>query len=145
MSDSLESTSRVCVSCKVSKPLSTDYERTNTKSKSPGYRAECKHCRKTKRSNAVAAAQATIAVPTEPPACHTCVECNRDATVVQFKWRTDVCSGGWRNVCNPCYNDKGYCQAYRDRERAKDEAGYLKRNAEAHSAWVKRNPRGSAQ
>jgi hypothetical protein len=48
--------------------------------------------------------------------------------------------GGWKSACNDCYNTKGYSEAYREREREKDEAGFLARNAASHLAWVHANP-----
>lgn len=68
-----------------------------------------------------------------------CVTCERPTSEVTFKWRDDIASGGWRNVCNDCYNAKGYSTISRARRRAEDEEGYLKKNAENHLAWSHRN------
>lgn len=77
--------------------------------------------------------------PSAPPEDHRCSKCMRGPSDVVFKWRSDVCKGGWRSECNSCINMKNYSASYRARERSKDEKAYLKRNAETHLAWAHRN------
>ena len=130
---------KACVACGETKAL-TDFERT-TGDKT---RKDCKACRSSKRKAATQAARADHDRDATPrPAA--CSECGRGADAVEFKWRTDVKTGGWRSVCNSCINAKGYCRTYRERERVKDEAGYLARNAHAHLEWAHRNPERVAE
>jgi hypothetical protein len=101
-------------------------------------RSECKACRNKKRADAKKAApvvEPNLATkPTE------CTKCERGPPEVDFKWRTDILSGGWRSVCNACYGEKKYHTVYRDRKRAEDEDAYLAHNNEIQRAWQKRNP-----
>lgn len=123
-----------CVACKVSKLLS-DFEST-TGDKT---RKECKACRASKRKAATDLAKADHQ-PDKIPKPAACAECGKGPDEVDFKWRDDVKAGGWRSTCNSCYNSKGYHRSFREREREKDEAAYLARNARAHLEWARRNP-----
>lgn len=130
------SAQRTCTRCELEKPLDA-YEVTTKDGKCR--RAVCKPCYtqlKKERAKAVAASHKPEATP-KPPAC---VKCGQGPDVVDFKWRSDTKQGGWRTECNACFNAKGYCDKYRERERQKDEAGYLARNAATHLDWVRRNP-----
>jgi hypothetical protein len=101
-------------------------------------RGECKVCRKNKRANAKKAAP--IVEPNLATKPTECTKCELGPPEVDFKWRTDTISGGWRSVCNACYGEKKYHVACRDRKRAEDEDAYLAHNNEMQRAWQKRNP-----
>jgi hypothetical protein len=122
-----------CKACKLELDLSKFEMMGNGKP-----RGECKACRNKKRAESKKAAPKVEpdidSKPTE------CVTCKRVSPHVDFKWRTDIISGGWRNVCNTCYGERKYDTAYRERERAKDEEGYLARNNAIQRDWQLRNP-----
>jgi hypothetical protein len=102
---------------------------------------ECKKARKARRYSSVKSALAidpnTVPLPDE------CVKCGAKPPAAEFKWRTDVKKGGWRNACNRCsdLNSSGvsHSRAYRKREMDKDASAYRARNAKAHLDWVHRN------
>lgn len=134
----MSSATASCSACGQTKDVSA-FERTP----SGNPRKECKECRKAKRAEAAAKAKQEGSHARDPaavPKPSACSGCGKGPDQVEFKWRTDVMSGGWRAVCNGCYNEKGYHKEYRKRELEKDAAAYRKRNAEAHLAWAHRNP-----
>ncbi len=121
---------RPCIQCAVTKPIDA-FEVTTKDGKCR--RAICKPCYsllKKDRARAGAASHDPEAVP-KPAAC---TNCGKGPDEVNFKWRKDVIQGGWRTECNACYNEKNYSEAYRKRERARDEDAYLARNAATHMA-----------
>jgi len=123
--------SSTCKACKLVLDISK-FEIANGKP-----RGECKACRAEKRANAKKAApKAEPNLATKPTVC---TKCERGPPDVDFKWRTDTISGGWRSVCNTCYGEKKYHTVYRDRKRAEDEEAYLAHNAKTHLEWVHRN------
>lgn len=129
-------THRVCETCGIDKP-DADFSKTPN----GNLRTECKACR-TDRSKAAVAERAPIVDRESVPRPAACGNCGRGAHEpgVEFKWRSDMLSEGWRSTCNACYNEKNYSENFRERERAKDETAYLKRNAETHIAWARKNP-----
>lgn len=100
-------------------------------------RGVCKPCRQSSRTQAAKNAKVDPASIPKPAFCDQCGKSNKE---VEFKFRTDLIKGGWRTQCNTCYNSKGYCEKSRTKRREEDEEGYLKRNAETHMDWVRRNP-----
>lgn len=125
---------RACKTCKAVKDISHFEKTTKT-----GRRSVCKPCYAHIKKERAAARNKTIdrnSVP-KPTACS---ECGRGEPDVTFKWRTDIASGGWRSMCNSCFNDKGYYTQYRARQREIDEEAYLARNAATHLDWARRNP-----
>lgn len=102
-------------------------------------RRDCKACRqkiRTARSKAAAIAHK----PEEARKPNACDKCGKGPDEVDFKWRSDTVCGGWRSTCNECINSKKYHEAYRQREREKDEAAFLERNAKTHREYMKKNP-----
>lgn len=123
-----------CKTCNVSKPTTAFETMPN------GHpRGECKSCRQTKRLDVVKAARDKHN-PDKTPKPTACSKCGKGPAEVEFKWRSDVKSGGWRPDCNSCYNAKGYCEKYRAEQLAVDAVAYRKRNAESHLEWAHRNP-----
>lgn len=127
--------------CNQSLPLNA-FEVTKNKGCQPGLRKVCKKCRQAGRT------QKAKEVPKkalhEYPLPARCIREDCEAPTVEegavFKFRDDTISGGYRNVCNACYNKSKYYETYRDREKEKDKAGFLKRSAEQHLDWARRNP-----
>ncbi len=130
------SDARICKDCQESKTID-DFEATTKDGKSR--RGVCRTCYAKKKSlkAKVAALTHDPGKVLKPDACN---HCGKGPNEVDFKWRSDLAKGGWRNTCTTCYNAKAYHKAYRERERVKDEAGYLARNASIHLAWAHRNP-----
>ncbi len=131
----------VCRTCHATKPLEA-FEITKP-SGTP--RHECKECRKGRRKATVQARPPASATPnavTKPKACS---ECGLGAPDVDFQWRTDLKTCSWRPICYACVNAKGYSEEHRARERSKDEAAYLRKNAAQHLAWAHRNPENVRQ
>lgn len=69
-----------------------------------------------------------------------CIKCNVLFDEENFKFRTDLKKGGWRNICNKCINSKKYWETYRTKKREENEEEYLKHNAETHKKWADDNP-----
>jgi hypothetical protein len=69
-----------------------------------------------------------------------CFECGKGPPEVEFKWRTDVKSGGWRGKCNECVNAKGYHKTHRSKKMAENADAYRAHNAAVHLEWAHRNP-----
>jgi len=120
--------SKVCNTCNVSKE-STEFE---------AKRAMCKVCRKASRAESVKKAVKVNPDNVEKPKA--CINCGKGPALVDFKWRTDTVSGGWRNECNSCYNNKGYCEKSRAKSREEDKDAFLARNAATHLVWAHKNP-----
>jgi hypothetical protein len=127
---------RTCSACNQTKPLDA-YEVTTKDGRCR--RAACVPCYSALKKERTSVA-ATRHDPDSAPKPDACAKCGKAHPEVDFKWRADVKKGGWRTECNACYNDKGYSAVYRTREREKDEAAYLARNAAAHLDWARRNP-----
>ncbi len=106
-------------------------------------RRVCKPCYALVKAEKAKAKNATIDRTTVPKPS-ACAVCNRSHPVVQFQWRMDIASGGWRSVCDEChreqYDYKDYNAKSRARRRAADEEAYLKCNAAAQAGWARRNP-----
>lgn len=118
---------KTCKTCKIEKTLDC-FEAT---------RAVCKPCRQSSRT---AATKKCTIDPASIPKPDFCDKCGKSNEEVEFKFRTDTVKGGWRTECNTCYNSKGYSEKSRTKRREEDEEGYLKKNAESHLDWVRRNP-----
>lgn len=121
--------------CRLLLPLTKEY----FEPYSGKFRSECKKCRANKKAEKAKTASASIDRSTVPKP-KACTKCGKSYPEVDFKWRTDVQKGGWREICNVHFNEKKYYEAYRKRERAKDEVAYLERNAKSHLEWSHRNP-----
>ena len=128
----MTTTTKTCKDCNVEKDINM-FETTTPDKKSR--RSVCKPCYKSKRTDKSKKA-AKSHDPLSVPKPAECAKCGRGPGEVEYKWRTDVQSGGWRSECNSCYNDKGYCEKSRDKCRTEDPIGYLKKNAEAHLKWA---------
>jgi len=102
-------------------------------------RAVCKRCYQRSKA-AKAKDQNSLIDPVSVPKPASCVKCGLGSPDVEFKWRTDIAQGGWRSECNTCFNAKNYSATSRAKRREEDEEGYLRRNAETHLAWARRNP-----
>lgn len=127
-------TTRKCKLCDVEKEIDA-FEKTTAISR----RAVCKPCYNKKKAERAKAGSSKIKRDSIPKP-DKCAECERSSDEVDFKWRDDVKSGGWRSVCISCYNLRDYSEASRTKRREEDEEGYLKRNAETHLAWAHNNP-----
>ena len=123
---------RGCLECKKTLPLDA-FERVAT-----GVRRVCKPCRSLMRKQSVA--KAPKVDPASVPKPDACVQCHKGPADVDFQWRSEVKTGGWRATCMSCTNSKGYSQAHRAREVTKDADAYRKRNAETHLRWAHNNP-----
>ena len=120
---------KVCVTCRVEKDDGA-FE---------SARKECKPCRQKKRTEAAKNSKKKQDPLTAPhvDACH---ECGMAWSPTKFKWRTDTVTGGWRSVCNRCYNDKKYYETYRKKKREENEDHYLEHNAHVMKQWRVNNP-----
>jgi hypothetical protein len=131
---------RTCKDCGESKPLE-DFEAT-LRDKATGAvksrRAVCKRCYQ-RSKNAKAKAKNSEIDPALIPKPESCVKCGRGTPDVDFKWRTDVARGSWRNECNTCYNAKNYSATSRAKRKEENPVEYLKRNAEQHRVWAHNN------
>jgi hypothetical protein len=132
---------RTCKECIVEKDID-DFEKSGSATNRDARRLVCKVCRTAKRSKSIAIARVekTALVAEDVPKPKACITCKKGPDEVAFKWRSDTINGGWRGECNTCYNKKGYSEKSRAKAREEDEAGFLKKNAESHLAWVKKNP-----
>jgi hypothetical protein len=131
-----DTTTRTCKDCKVVKVL--DCFETTTKD-GRSRRAVCKPCYSAKKS-AKAREASKDHDPESIPKPIACIECKRGPSEVEFKWRSDIAAGGWRNTCNNCHNSKGYDKAHRARCIEQDAEAYRRRNAEVHLKWAQANP-----
>lgn len=125
---------RTCKTCNTTKQID-EFEKTAAKSR----RLDCKKCYSCKKAERAKTA-AKSHVPSSVPKPTACAECSRGQPDVDFKWRTDINKGGWRNTCNDCFNKKGYSQASRKRRMEKDPDGYRAHSARVHLDWSRRNP-----
>jgi hypothetical protein len=127
---------RICKVCAIEKSLDL-FEITTKDGKCR--RAVCKPCYSKEKKERAKTGSATVdrnSIP-KPTMCD---KCGKGPGEVDFKWRTDVKQGGWRKMCNICFNENKYYEDYREREKSKDLEGYLKHNAEVHLKWAKQNP-----
>lgn len=121
--------------CKLTLPLTKEhFEPYDGK-----FRMKCKKCRASDKAAKAKVASSSID-RNKVPKPKACMKCGKGYPEVDFKWRTDVQKGGWRAICNDHINEKKYYEAYRKREREKDESAYLARNAKTHLDWSRRNP-----
>lgn len=106
-------------------------------------RGACKACYAAGRKSKVASAAAAgkLCTPSTTPASHACNKCGKNAADgAAFKWRTDNLTGGWRNECNECYNDKKYHVTHRERKMAENPEAYRRHNAEVHRRYREAHP-----
>lgn len=129
---------RVCTVCNVSKSLDC-FEQPNRIKQPNMWRKVCKPCYAAQKKERAKASTAHHNRESVPKPSH-CSKCGRAPPDVDFKWRTDVVSGGWRPECNACFNAKLYWQTSRQKRRAADEEAYLAHNAAVHLAWAQNNP-----
>jgi hypothetical protein len=128
---------RICKDCKIEKNIDL-FEKTGNGN---ARRLSCKACRKIKKNEVILKTREEKNIlPEDVPKPNFCIRCNKSQDEVDFKWRTDTVSCGWRNVCNSCYNEKKYHKVYIEKKRAEDEDAFLKHNNEIHSIWKKNNP-----
>ena len=78
--------------------------------------------------------------PLTAPHVDACHECATPWSPTKFKWRSDIVTGGWRSVCNGCYNNKKYYETYRKNKREENEDHYLEHNAQVMKQWRVNNP-----
>jgi hypothetical protein len=136
----METSSKQCKGACGEEKSIDDYEITlrNKKGGIRSRRAVCKVCYQ-KAKSAKAKEKSSQIDRNDVPKPVACNGCGLGVPNVDFKWRDDVSSGGWRNECNSCFNAKGYSEKSRAARRGKDEQAYLKHNAEVHLAWAHRN------
>ena len=130
-------TAKECQTCKVVKPL-TDFE---------GNRNDCKPCRaQSKKKSAADAPKKPREEYALPERCSN-PECEkpRPADGAVFTFRNDIKAGGYRTICNTCFNKKGYYKAYRKRKMEEDPDAFRAHNAETHHEWAAANPEKVAE
>jgi hypothetical protein len=110
------------------------FEKTTASSR----RKVCKDCYKVKKAQKAKERSAKIDKDTIPRPT-ACIECSKGYPEVEFKWRSDVGTGGWRPTCNECYNSRKYYKTYRDKKLAEDPEAYRAHNNIMHRDWVSRN------
>ena len=123
---------RACSHCEVAKPPS-DFE---------GARKVCRPCRTTQRKKKQKQAKEERRAAPAPqiPSTHRCTACHKTPLEgAVFGLRTDCITPRWKSHCQECYRNSKYDQAYRKREREKDEDGYKKRNAGRMMLWRENN------
>lgn len=135
----MATTLRVCKMCGEGK--TTDEFEITLRNKDGSVRSRrgvCKICYK--KNKLVKAKETSCHIDRDSvPKPIACKGCGMGVPDVDFKWRDDICNGGWRNECNKCFNRKGYSAKSRAVRRATDEEAYLKHNAQVHLDWVHRN------
>ena len=122
---------RQCDTCSIVKPAA-DFE---------ALRKTCKACRTANRAKASAAALVDKGKQRcDVPLPAACGECGLSAPQVNFKWRSDVHGGTYRNICCTCINKRGYSEDSRKRAMENDPVGYRARQNATHLAWTRANP-----
>ncbi|KAJ3063181.1 hypothetical protein HK102_008549, partial [Quaeritorhiza haematococci] len=69
---------------------------------------------------------------------NTCKPCKRRQQ--KEKHEADAAAGRFRTICKTCFNGKVYYKAYRERQRAKDLATFLARNAKVAREYRAKHP-----
>jgi hypothetical protein len=123
---------KVCKICFIEKQIDDFEKRQNS------WRSECKKCRAQKKQQN--AKEKSALIDRELVSKPLCNQCGLTFPEVMFAWRSDVAKGGWKSICNKCYNVKGYSEKSRAKHREANETEYLAKNAATHLAWAKRNP-----